>query len=271
MRTSSTVVLLCSALSVGCQGVDPAPKDIDGLAHYFWDGFDDEDEALAAGVVNLQKAMKRNELGDGVLDGTITDLARNQLSIIGMDNKNPSKAAGVFIANVINGCTFNEVEESIYALNQNQRHGDTYDRYDREFTSDFDAYDEGRIDELTWQTIYTVTGFGATYTATLDGWLRYVPEIDEELSPHGPALVSRGALIEPAYIEGSNRERGLMQDYQLEVYYQRARREIVHFYVIWRDMQYTGSMDFDNETMQRLVLDGLVNWDEDTAEDCRGS
>ncbi len=39
---------------LGCKNVDPAPENLDALAHYYWDHFDDaDDDAVAGGVLNL--------------------------------------------------------------------------------------------------------------------------------------------------------------------------------------------------------------------------
>ena len=52
------------------------------------------------------------------------------------------------------------------------------------------------------------------------------------MTPYGPVIVSRGVLDEPAYFNDSD-ERGLFQDYQMEVYFERAPGETVPFYTIW--------------------------------------
>lgn len=87
--------------------------------------------------------------------------------------------------------------------------------------------------------------------------------------PYGPLLMSRAVLKEPAYFSGSD-ERALFQDYQLELYYERAPGEILHLYVIWRDMVPLANQDFSSESTQRLVLDGLAEWDEDAESYCAG-
>lgn len=253
---------------LACKSVEPAPTKIDDLAHYFWQDFSAEGEVLAPAIVNLHAATGADTLDDP-LEGSITDLIAEELAVVGMEHNDPARPAGIYFTNIVN-CSLEEFEAANYALNQNELHGGTYEDYHREYTSDFDAYTSRETDTLQWQSVYSVKQLGVEFTATIDGTMRYLSAIDDEASPYGDAIMVRGVLAEPAFIEGSDGERGLMQDYQLELYYERAPRELVHFYVIWRDMVYTSSIDFDSESAQRLVLDGFIDWDEDTEEWCNG-
>ncbi|MEL6344970.1 MAG: hypothetical protein AAFV53_17765 [Myxococcota bacterium] len=263
-----SVAAVAVLMGAGCKAVEPAPADVDGLAHYFWDGFDDESEEtlLPNGIVNLHDALDADTIEEA-FDGTITDLNGEQLALVGKDDLDPADPAGVFMANVIN-CGLDDVEASAYALDQMAIHPGIYEDYSRVYTTDFDAYIDRQARFLGWETDYFVDGFGATYSAIIDGTMRYIPEVDAELSPHGPAVITRGVLREAAYIEGSDKQRGLMQDYQLEIFYERAPGETVHFYVMWRDMVYAADTTFDSETMQRLVLNSLVDWDEEIEDYC---
>jgi hypothetical protein len=254
---------------LGCKNVDPAPENLDELAHYYWDHFDDaDDDAVAGGVLNLHAAIQGSTRED-VSDGSISNLTVDQLVLIGMESEDPSDAYGVYIANLIEGCSLEEIEFLTYAANQDELHPGTYVTYDREYGEDIDTYLAREEDVLTWVTTYEVSGFASDYIAQLDGWLRYVPALDPETSPYGPMLLSRGVLKDPAYFSGSD-ERALFQDYQLEVFYERAPGEILHFYVIWRDMVPLANQDFSSESTQRLVLDGLAEWDADSEAYCAG-
>jgi hypothetical protein len=254
---------------LGCKNVEPAPENLDELAHYYWDHYDDgDDEALAGGILNLHAAID-GASRDDVTDGSISNLSLDQLALVGMEHEDPSDAYGVYIANLIEGCTLEEIEFLTYAANQDELHSGTYVSYDREYDVDLDTYLAREVDILTWLTTYEVSGFASDYTAQLNGWLRYVPATDPETSPYGPMLLSRAVLNEPAFFSGSD-ERALFQDYQLEIYYERAPGEILHFYVIWRDMVPLANQDFSSESTQRLVLDGLAEWDEDAEAYCAG-
>ena len=261
------MLVLLSVL--GCKNVDPAPAGLDDLAHYFWDHFDDaETDALSAGIINLHAAIDGDSRAD-VTDGSISNLSLDQLAIVGMEHEDPSDAYGVFLANLVEGCSLEEIEYLTYAANQDELHPGTYVSYDRDYTTDIDSYLAGEEELLTWLTTYEVSGFASDYIASLDGWLRRVPELETVSTPYGPVLISRAVLTEPAYFSGSD-ERALFQDYQLEIYYERAPEEILHFYIIWRDMVPLANQDFSAESTQRLVLDGLATWDEDSESYCAG-
>ena len=67
---------------VGCKSIEPAPTDIDGLSHYFWAHYDDEDdEALAEGIRNAFIAIDPATLEEP-MKGSISDLSREDLSLI---------------------------------------------------------------------------------------------------------------------------------------------------------------------------------------------
>ncbi len=260
--------MLITAALLGCKSVEPAPEDIDSLAHYFWDHYDDdEDASLSAGVVSLHAALDADSLS-AVSQGSITGLSSEQLALVGKGDEDATQAYGVYISNLIH-CSLEDTEWLTYTADQDELHEGTYTSYAREYTSDLDAYLAREESVLTWLTTYEVEGFGANYTAQLDGWLRYVPQVDDETTPYGPMLFARGALKDAAYFNDSD-ERGIFQDYQLEVYYERAPGETVHLYAIWREMVYLGDADFSSETVQGFVLDGLVGWDDDADAWCAG-
>ena len=252
-------------LLLACNQIKMAPKDIDGLAHYFWQNMEEDAELIGQGSINLFDALNANTLNEPQ-NGLITKLSKAELELVNKGDEDPTKATGVFYSNIVN-CSLEGIEPGIYAANQDERHPDTYTYYDREYTSDKAAYEARESDTLTWYTTYTVEGLGANYTANLHGYIRYIDFIDDEITPYGPIIISRGVLDEPAYFNNSD-ERGLFQDYQMEVYFERAPGETVHFYTIWREMVYAGAADFDSETVQSFVLDGFEDWDQDSEELC---
>lgn len=257
---------LLISLVVGCKAVEPAPEDLDGQAHWFWNHFGDEGyEHLDDGLIKLHDASGAASLEE-TEDGSVSSLTAEETEGLGPEGADPSEAAGVYLLNVIH-CPLEDVEWSVYTDTQAELHPGTYVSYDRAYTSDLDDYTAGKSDSLSWESDYEVEGFGATYSATVLGWLRRVPDQGEDLTPHGPFLVSRAVLDDEAAFEGSS-ESGIYQDYQLEVYWERAAGETAHLYAIWREMIYLGSASFDDEGIQRFVLNGLADWDDDTEAWC---
>ena len=248
-------------LLLACRQIEPAPADIDGLAHHFWTHFSEEEgEVLAEGIANLHAALDGENLAETV-EGVISPLDQAELELVGKGDEDAAKLKGVYFAGLVD-CPLASIEPNIYALDQAALHEGAYVDYEREYTTDFDAYAAREEEILGWQTVYEVEGFGADYVATIDAWLRYGEEGDL-----GPFLVLQAVLKEPAPFSGSE-DRGMYQDYQLETYHSRSDGKTVHFYAIWREMVYAGNIDFSSESVQRLVLDGLSDWDRDMEENC---
>ena len=256
---------------IGCQKIDPAPQDVDGLAHYLWQHFDDDDsENLAAGILNLHQTIDANNLSE-IQKGSISALTQPEINLVNKENQDASLLNGVYFANII-PCSVEFAEQSIYATNQDELHPGDYVRYDRSYTSDFEAYTAREEFLLTWETNYEVDGLGYSYEAWLDSAMRYIPSVEDIEDPTidlGAAFLSRGVLREAAYFDEDSTDRGMLQDFQMEVYWERAPKETVHIYFIWREMIILGDTDFSSDTVQNFVLDGLADWDADMAERCQ--
>ena len=256
---------------IGCQKIEPAPKDVDGIAHYLWQNFDEEvDDGLVEGIVNLHQTINADSLSE-IQKGSISALSQEEINLVGKNNQDASLLNGVYFANII-PCSLEFAEQSIYATNQDELHPGDYVRYDRSYTSDFEAYTEREELLLTWETNYEVDGLGYSYEAWLDSAMRYVPNVQDSGNADvnlGPAFLSRGVLREAAYFDEDSTDRGMLQDFQMEVYWERAPKETVHIYFIWREMIILGDMDFNSDTAQNFVLDGLADWDSDMAERCQ--
>lgn len=259
-------MLLLSLLA--CRSIEPAPEDIDGLSHYFWAHYDDEEEeALTQGIISAFEAIDPKNLEEP-MRGSISDLSKEELALVGKENEPDfERMAGIYFANIIN-CPIDTVEKGIYALNQDERHEGDYSDYERNYTSDLDSYEARNTNRLSWTTNYAVEQLTKRMEVEINGAIRYTPEIDQEITPHGSFFLSRGIMGDDAYFEGSD-EHGMFQDYQLEVYFQLSDTQTVHYFTIWRDVLYTDSMDFSSEGLQNLVLDGMIDWDEDAEAECQ--
>ena len=252
---------------VACKKVEPAPADIDGLSHYFWKHYDNEDDSLIAdGVTNAFIAIDAENL-DEPLKGSISNLSTEELALVGKEDEDPDAMSGIFFANVVH-CPIDIIEKGAYATNQDERHEGDYTEYNREYTSDIDAYESRETNRLSWTTNYTVETIGQRLSVEINGSMRYIAEIDEQLTPYGPIVLSRGILADDAYFNDSN-DRGMFQDYQLEVYFPISETKTIHYFTIWRDIVYTSTIDFSSQSMQDLVLDGMIEWDLDSEAECQ--
>ena len=251
-------------LLLSCKAVEPAPEDLDELSLYFWRHFlDDDPITLQAGIESLHSVMNVDVL-DELIDGSIMPLSQSDLDEVGRENQEASMLSGVFFINKVN-CSIEGIAPNVYNLDQDVLHPDTYDAYNREYTSDFEAYLTEEEEFLSWDTTYDISGFGYDYTAYLESTLRNVPK---DGNGFADMLISRTLLKEPAYFDEGSTARGLFQDFQMEIYYQLESGQSLHLYAIWREMILFGDMSFASESAQRLVLDGLSDWDRDMEENC---
>jgi len=249
---------------VTCNKVEPAPADIDGLSHFFWQQFDLEDDSqINAGILNSFAAIDPDNLQEP-LRGTVSNLSKEELALIGKESQDPNAMSGIFFANIVH-CPLDAIEKGVYAANQDERHDGDYEEYQREYTSDLEAYENREVNRLTWQTNYTVSYLNKPLSVEINGDLRYVSESTEQQEP---VLLSRGILQENAYL-GNSDTTGMFQDYQLEIYFPISQNESVHFFTIWREMVIAAGFDFSTKGMQDFVLDGMIEWDLDTEEECK--
>jgi hypothetical protein len=264
MAAMSTRLLLPALLVISACNVDPAPEDLDGLAHWFWQHLDDEDPGeLQEGALNLFAATE-GESFEGPLYGTISTLSTEELELVGHGHESTAELYGVLLVNDMD-CSTAGLEYQIYSPDQAEMHPSTYESYDREFLNDREAYEARESDWILWQSHYVVEGF-ANYDAYINGWLRYVAEIPDH-EHGGPLLVARGVLAEPAPF-GDSDSRGIFEDYQLEIYIPMGPDRTLHVYAIWREMVYSGSFTMADEPVQDLVLEGLYDWDVDALDYC---
>jgi hypothetical protein len=263
-RPAVLSLALTAGLSTGCKKLENAPAALDRLFPWFFKAIDEgTDEQLAEGFRNLHKAGDVKNLDDTV-DGLISDLSKEDLAVVGLEGKNPSKAPGVYMLNPFQ-CGLGQLEKVLAHKNQDNLYPDAYDRYDRSYTSDRDAYFDRDEELLTWTVDYTATILSATYDSDLRGALRYVPELDDEATPFGPMLIARTYIPRPARFESNN--KSLDQDYQIEMFY-RHKGRIVHAYGLWREADFGSGINSESEIAQKSLLNELAKWDEETEANC---
>jgi len=249
-------------LLVGCKKVEPAPREFDALIHYVWEKAEaGSDEELAEAIVNLEAATADLELPDG----SVSRLSDDEIALVGVSGQKGDDAAGLFMTNAF-GCGRSDLEASLAYAHQDELHTTTYETYQRTFDNSDSDWLAGRSDVLTWDVDYSVKYLGIEYDAETEGFLRRVPNLDDELTPFGSFLVARTYFPKPAVFEG-NSDRYFEQDYQLEIYWQQGG-ETQHVYALWREFDFGASYQSESETAQRLLLNELYKWDDETAEGC---
>lgn len=253
-------------LLLACKHVDPAPADVDGLYHFFWTGYVNAgDDQLGEAVDNAYAAMD----GDNVtaVDGLTSDLTQDELAVATLDTpRDPSLAAGFYLVDVI-PCSLAAIEPIVTALDQPAWFPGSYDDYDREYTSDVDAYNTRSTPTVTWDVNLSSTLQGlsgsATYHEHLSGGARYVA-----LGDHGPTLLARTFELAPATFDDTSTKKSFAQDYQIEVFSERSPGETVHFYGLWRQVDAGDGFTSDNNLVVKLTVNALESWDEQLGADC---
>jgi hypothetical protein len=83
LRASSRLLAAVPVLAcVSCQPVS-APKDVDGLSHFFVDNFEvGTDDELADGIVKLNAALKGSTMTDPIKNVIDTKLTLDEVAVI---------------------------------------------------------------------------------------------------------------------------------------------------------------------------------------------
>ena len=260
-----TALAVIAVAAVACKPVDPAPEDLDGLFHWFWTNYEAAGDGDWLDAVNNAHAAMGMAALEDVVDGTLTEFTREEMDVVGMrEDADPSELAGLYLLNVL-PCTVDQVEGIITALDQMSMYEEAYDSYEREYTSDSDAYFAGEVSTLSFTSDIGSGMLGASYTETVEGLVRRVPT-DGDFN-YGDVLLARYHIPEEAVWDTDG--FFFTQDYQVEIYYERSPGELAHLYGLWRHMGY-GQGSTQDEGIARQVLNGLADWDERTAEICVG-
>jgi len=256
------MLLLALTLLTGCKKVEPAPEALDELFHYSWQKYDEEsDEELANAVVNFDAAVQGGELDPP--DGTVTDLSDDEIALVGVTDRPASDAAGLFMTNRF-ACSMKQLEEILSYGDQGDLYEGVYEAYSRDFEGNRSNWLKADDERLDYTIRYTskIPVLGGEYDAVAQGSLRQVP------SEMGRAIVQRSYMPEPADFGPDEDKKYFDHDYQLEVYYDAGGGEVAHVYVMWRSALYGGSLDTDNETLQRTILGNMFDWDDNTEKLC---
>ncbi len=240
---------------VSCKGVDPAPEDIDGLLHWLWASFDAApDEEIVDGLANVITAVGPLE---DVADGSVSSLDDAEAAIVGRTGVATDLAVGVFLQGPI-ACQLEAFEDVVEFKEQDELY-DVYNSYERTYESNLAQWQNGKETTLDWAVEFSATVLSISYDAHLRGGLRRISE-----ESGGPALLARTWMHEPADFNGN---QTWTQDYQIEIFWPQPGGDLGHLYGLWRDVDY-GTLSMQDEDLQRLMLNGLADWDKDTTKLC---
>ncbi|MFH1811304.1 MAG: hypothetical protein ABIJ09_21370 [Pseudomonadota bacterium] len=250
--------------------VEPAPEDLDGVAHWLWLNYTLADDTAVADAVNKLHRAADGETRSEPMRGRLTRLQSADLAVVGMEHKDPKKAVGIFAFTALD-CDLKTVEELVYELDQKRFFPEGYQSYNRRYTSDFDAYKRRDDPFLSWDVdidaIISGGVLNVPYSESIKGGIRYTGTLDGVEGQSGPFLVSHTWMPEPAVFEDD--VNSFSQDYQISVYYEPKPGRVLHLYGIWRQMYFGGiGLGTDDNWVQDIQLDNLIKWDERVQEIC---
>jgi hypothetical protein len=242
--------------SSACRKIEPVPEELDALVHYLWaEMASGEDEQILAAVDNLATAVDADTLDEAILEGEVSDLTADEIAFIDRSDADPADATGLLLADRV-ACSQRGFERIIAHPDQDELYVGVYDSYERyEMTSKKDFLD-GTTQEMTWKLRYSSSVIGAAYTVNSSTLVRRIDEV----------VLVRAHMLEPATFDNEDSNNFLTQDYHLEIYWP-GEGDLNHVYGLWKDTKMLGLEDED-ESVQRITLDKMLQWDEGTGELC---
>ncbi|MFT6820292.1 MAG: hypothetical protein ACJATT_004117 [Myxococcota bacterium] len=241
-----TVVLL---LPFGCRKLDPIPQDADGAASWLYRNQDAEDTEEIIAAMDLVIDALAIDPEEEFVEGLLLPLDAASVEVVGRVAVETlpteeqiavteeeleagtyvvlEEQQGMVVASII-PCAVADVVGVVIRTDQDVVQGG-YDVYDRAYTTDENALDNGEM--LGWETNYTISALGATYDATILGQLRFLDEAKTY-------AVARAYLPTPG--EFTRGGRYFRQDYQLDLFAPTEDGQTIHVFAVWRDMNLGG-------------------------------
>ena len=263
--THGRVFLFLVTALAGCATYDRAPEAIGDLMPFFWDNWENgADGVLAEAVVNLGNAT--TEVGLGVpLKATLSPMATSRIESLGLGDRDASRTAGLVTVTSFK-CTLPQLEKILASKDQMAIYPDGgYITYNRVYTTSDVDYFARKISFLKWTVDLTATHI-YDMSESLVGGLRFVADRGGGKSPYGSAIVQRTYMPTPALFGDPDHQ--WLQDYQIEVYFEREPNRIVHAYATWREVHLPLNFESGKDFYTSQSLSNMVDWDQATEAAC---
>lgn len=232
-----------------------------------WNVYDKPEDSVRRAIADLAGVVARAEeaSSERPLKVKLGDIGADELAGIGFSERNGRAAQGMLVAPTLD-CTLDQVEKLVVAKNQSELYPGIYDEYARTFTTSVQDFLAARAPTVGWRTDYKASAIGNTYVANLTGGARRIRGV----APDGKdVLMARTYLNEPAKFVTSG-DAEFNQDYQIELYWERAPGKVLHFYALWREFR-IASLTAETDLYVALVLGNLADFDVRTSKICRES
>jgi len=250
---------------MACTRPDPAPTDLDGLAHFFFDRYRTEDGVpIADGVLNAEAWFNDNAV-DGILEGTVTDLTPEQVELVGMPSGlSMDNLVGVFLFWQLS-CTVSEIERIYLDPNQADLFPGRYVAYGRTYHDGLDCYVDGGCDDANWTIHIEDSLLGKPLVYDLESGTSRIDFLATDQT-HVIGMMSRTWMPEEAVIGSGDGSAFFDQSYQIELFYPHGGGTI-HLYALWNSAGLQG-IDPGSAIWPNSYLDGIRDWDTRLIEIC---
>lgn len=253
------LLTLCLLLGLVACRVDAAPQDLDGAMHAAWTGFDAMEDDEAAALVDTLHALVGGDTLAQDSRGALSPLVVEELAgLTPSPDQDPADAPGMLLVNPM-ACALDDLAAALIDVDQDALYPGVYTEYERVHDGDAEAFLAGQTDRLGWVSDMRLEILGAEYSEQVRGDIRRVS------SGARPFLWARTWLTGPAEFVDS--DWSFEQDYQIELFWERAPGELVHAYGIWREMN-VGGLSAEDEGFVNVTLNNMVDWDEQTVALC---
>ena len=236
---------------------EDAPPTLDEFLHTAWQGYAAEDhDLLGSETAALDPTLNDDEFA---MRGNFTDISSDELGLVDLEwEPNPADATGFYVVDTV-GCTQSQIEFVLTTLEQDEIYS-SYTEYERNYTTDGDAFFAGDTDVLYWETTYTVDAVIFRYTMSIVGGVQRIDGYFDE-----PIYVTRTYAPNPADCEGEDTH--FEQDYQIEVFFPRDG-SYVHTYAMWRQFGLSADGNQDDEIIHNSILTAMEDYFDNTTEYC---
>ena len=224
-------VAIAGLLAAGCaRKRDAAPEDLDGLSHYLFENWEDE-ELVLEGMSNLAPWLLEEGAGPEAWDGyVLTDLRAEEVDDVDYPaNINLSDHIGV----AVSGESAHPVLDHAGLLvltDQTWNEPDTYTRYVRTVAGDSEAFAAGTGLIRTVNDIEKGGAFGVSIPYELNKDYRWV-HLDDGTS----AVLGRSWVSEMGCSD--NGKNCVVQSFSIDLFYGRDDRHTVRLMSGWNEVK----------------------------------
>jgi hypothetical protein len=256
---------LLALLSLGCRQLEPAPTELDALAHFFFLEFDSEETGrLVEGLDNLDAWYEDHGDPEG-LGGSLTDVDQAARDAVGLDDSASFEYInGVFELVPHQGCSVEDMGTINLYEDQESLFPGQYEDYGRSYREGRGCFSDGDCDDAEWMVSIQDSMVGKTMTYDMVVQMRRVRREDGEAA----GILTRVYMPEPGLLGGEPDGNTFFdQSYQIETATPHSARSNLHFYGVWNSGGLRG-FDPDAEIWTNQYLKGVEDWNDRLDELC---